>query len=245
MDALGVPTLLLAGGLLAFQAAANVQLSAALGSPFGASTLQLGLGATVLVSAAAAALSLSALARVDRMPAWHLLGGLGSSLYITAGILLVPRLGAVVSFGLFIAGQMLASLLVDGTGWLDLPAKGIHPAGVAGAVAVLAGAGLVVRGATRAGAGRRSGAVALAAWLVLALAAGAGLPVRGQSTRGCEPTSTHRSPPPRSRSSWRRRRWRSCSSPRSRSGGRRPRGRRGCARCPGGAGWAAPAAPST
>ena len=40
-----IPFLLLVGTLLAIQAAANVQLSTATGSPFGASTVQLGIGA--------------------------------------------------------------------------------------------------------------------------------------------------------------------------------------------------------
>ncbi len=46
MEAFAIPFLLFVGALLAVQAAANVQLSTATGSPFGASTLQLGIGAT-------------------------------------------------------------------------------------------------------------------------------------------------------------------------------------------------------
>jgi transporter family-2 protein len=38
---------------------------------------------------------------------------LASALYIVSGIVLFPRLGAVVTVGLFIAGQMLASVLLD------------------------------------------------------------------------------------------------------------------------------------
>src|ERR687893_6744 len=49
MEALAIPSLLIVGGLLALQAAANVQLSTAMGSPFGASTLQLALGALALL----------------------------------------------------------------------------------------------------------------------------------------------------------------------------------------------------
>ena len=54
MEAFAIPFLLFVGALLAVQAAANVQLSTATGSPFGASTLQLGIGA--IPNAAAAAL---------------------------------------------------------------------------------------------------------------------------------------------------------------------------------------------
>jgi uncharacterized membrane protein YdcZ (DUF606 family) len=42
MEALFVPLSLLAGGLLAVQAGANTQLSKATGSPFAATTIQVG-----------------------------------------------------------------------------------------------------------------------------------------------------------------------------------------------------------
>src|ERR687891_596001 len=55
MEALALPFLLLVGSLLALQAAANVQLSTAMTSPFGASALQLGIGAALLVALAVVA----------------------------------------------------------------------------------------------------------------------------------------------------------------------------------------------
>ncbi|MGH2988827.1 MAG: DMT family transporter, partial [Solirubrobacterales bacterium] len=60
MEAFAIPLLLFVGSLLALQAAANVQLSTAMGSPFGASTLQLGIGGALLVALAALAGSLGA-----------------------------------------------------------------------------------------------------------------------------------------------------------------------------------------
>src|SRR5215211_2926948 len=99
MDFLAIPLLLVIGGMLALQAAANVQLSTATGSPFGASTLQLGIAAAILLAAAAAAGTLGAFELVADAEPWQLAGGLGSAVYITAGILLFPRLGAVVSVG--------------------------------------------------------------------------------------------------------------------------------------------------
>jgi transporter family-2 protein len=100
---------------LAVQAGANVQLSAAMRSPFAASTLQLAIGAAVLVVAAAVAGSLGAFGLIGDVRPAELVGGLGSAVYITAGIVLFPRLGAVVTVGFLIAGQMLASLLLSGS----------------------------------------------------------------------------------------------------------------------------------
>ena len=172
MEAIAVPFLLLVGALLALQAAANVQLAGALGSPVGASTLQLGIGAALLLALAAAGGTLGALGLVAEAEGWHLVGGLGSAIYITAGILLFPRLGAVTTVGLFIAGQMLASIALDGTGWLGVPKQALGAATLAGGAAVVAGAATIVRAqSARVGGG--------AAWIALALAAGAALPIQG------------------------------------------------------------------
>ena len=56
---------------------------------------------------AAVAGSLGAPGLFDDAEPLALVGGLGTAVYITAGILLFPRLGALVAVGLFIAGQML------------------------------------------------------------------------------------------------------------------------------------------
>lgn len=178
MEAFAIPFLLLVGGLLALQAAANVQLSGAMTSPFGASTLQLGIGAALLAALAAVAGSLGAFSLLGDAEPWHLLGGLGSAVYITAGILLFPRLGALVAVGLFIAGQMLASLLLDGFGWLGVARDAPGVAALVGAAAVVVGAWLIVHaqagvGALEEAARERTG------WIALALLGGAVLPVQG------------------------------------------------------------------
>jgi bacterial/archaeal transporter family-2 protein len=145
MESLLIPLALLVGGLLAVQAAANLQLSAAVGSPVGASTLQLAIGAVLLTALAAVVGTLAAVGLLPSAEPWHLLGGLGSAIYITAGILLFPRLGALVSVGLFVTGQMLASLVLDSFGLLGLGRTGLDPAAAAGALAVIAGIVIVVR----------------------------------------------------------------------------------------------------
>lgn len=178
MEVLTTLFLLFVGGLLALQAAANVQLSTAMGSPIGASTLQLGIGALLLLAIAGIAGSLGTFALLDEPEPWHLIGGLGSAVYITAGILLFPRLGAVVAVGLFIAGQTLASLVLDAFGWLGVAQNAPDVAGVLGASAVVAGAWLIVRAQ---GGGRQDelGAHRRAGWAAVGLAAGAALPIQG------------------------------------------------------------------
>ena len=170
MEALAVPFLLLVGALLAVQAGANVQLSAAMAHPVGASALQLTIGAALLTVLAGVLGSLGALGALDDVAAWHLVGGLGSAVYITAGILLFPRLGAVMTVGLFIAGQMLVSLALDAGGALGVARTPIGVAEVAGAVAVTGGAALIARS---------QAAPVRWGWSALGLAAGAALPLQG------------------------------------------------------------------
>jgi bacterial/archaeal transporter family-2 protein len=176
LESLAIPLLLMVGSLLALQAAANVQLSAATGSPFGASTLQLGIGALLLLAATAAAGTVGAFGLLADAEPQELLGGLGSALYITSGIMLFPRLGAVVTVGLWITGQMLGSLTLDGFGWLGIERDPLGAGALIGALAVVGGAALLVR----AQGGALDGALrARAGWLALALVAGAALPVQG------------------------------------------------------------------
>lgn len=145
METWAIPWLLLVGGMLAVQAAANVQLSGAMRSPIGASTLQLAVASGLLLAATAAIGTLGAFVELGWVTPWHLLGGLGSAVYITAGILLFPRLGALVTVGLFITGQMAASLVLDTFGWLGVRAEPLYASTVAGVLAVLAGAAVIVR----------------------------------------------------------------------------------------------------
>jgi transporter family-2 protein len=177
MENVLVPLSLLAGGLLPIQAGANAQLSKAVASPMAATTLQLSIGALLLLSIAAAAGSLGALANVGDVPWWHLLGGLASALYIAAGILLFPRLGAVVTVGLFVAGQMLASITLDSFGLLGVAPQPFDIATALGAAAALLGTMAIVKG--QPSAANVPAPQGRTAWMLLALTAGAVLPVQG------------------------------------------------------------------
>ena len=187
---------LLIGGLLAVQAAANLQLTKAVGSPYGGATVQLWVAAGLLVALTVAVGASGALVRLGDVPGWYLLGGLASPLYITSGILLFPRLGALAAGGLFVTGQMLASVALDLTGGIGVPLRPVGVGVVVGSAAVLAGMLLVVRGARipRAAASsvRSRGLTPstvdrgptpdrrpAVGWLLLGLAAGAALPVQG------------------------------------------------------------------
>jgi bacterial/archaeal transporter family-2 protein len=176
MEALFVPLSLLAGGLLAVQAGANNQLSQATGSPFVATTIQVIIAGVLLLTGAAATGTVLAFGSLAGVPWWHATGGVATAIYVASTILLFPRLGAVVTVGLFIAGQMLASLSLDTFGALGVPRQPPQAMTILGSLAVLAGAAAIVLGQKGA---TNDLSLAKVGWILLALLAGAVLPVQG------------------------------------------------------------------
>jgi transporter family-2 protein len=177
METIFIPLALLAGGLLPIQAGANAQLSKSVASPFAATTLQLSVGATVLLLITTLAGSLAALAGLSDVPWWHAIGGLASALYVVSGILLFPRLGAVVTVGLFIAGQMLASVALDASGNLGVAEQPFDIATAAGTGAVLLAIVAIVKGQKRFT--NTPPVASVTGWVLLAFVAGAILPIQG------------------------------------------------------------------
>lgn len=145
MHALLLSAALLVGCLLAVQAAVNLQLNKAVGTPYGASTVQLGVATALLAMLTLVVGGIGAAGLVDDVPAWQLLGGLASPLYITSGILLFPRLGALAAVGLFVTGQMFASLALDLFGIIGVARQQVSLGIVVGALAVLAGITVIIR----------------------------------------------------------------------------------------------------
>jgi transporter family-2 protein len=176
METLFVPISLIAGSLLAVQAGANTQLSKATGSPVAATTIQVTVAGLLLLFVAAATGTIAAVSKLPDVPWWHAIGGLATALYVASTIILFPRLGAIVTVGLYIAGQMLASLGLDTLGVLGIPRQPPAAVPIVGTLAVLAGAAAIVfgqKGATK------ELAVSKTGWILLALIAGAVLPVQG------------------------------------------------------------------
>ena len=176
MNVLFIPLALTAGALLAVQAGANGQLAKATGSPIAATTLQLAVAALLLLAITLFAGGFASLSLLPAAPWWHVIGGTASAFYVISGILLFPRIGAVVSVGLFIAGQILASAALDMFGLLGVPPTGFGFGVACGAAIVMAGAALIVVG--QAGAGSLIGFTQLG-WFAVALFAGAVLPIQG------------------------------------------------------------------
>jgi bacterial/archaeal transporter family-2 protein len=135
-----------AGVLLPVQAGINAQLRSAVGSPLAAALVSflvgtVGLAAVVLLLRESLTLRPAWIAT----PWWYWIGGLIGAGYVVATIVLAPRLGAATMIAAIVAGQMIASLLLDQYGLLGFP---VHPIGgvrVLGAALVIGGVMLVQR----------------------------------------------------------------------------------------------------
>lgn len=176
---LGLAIAVGAGALLALQASVNPRLGRAVGSPLGGATVQLWAAFGLLTAAAALTGAFAALPSLGEADGWQLLGGIASPLYITTGILLVPRLGALATGGVFVAGQVLGSVALDSFGLLGLDRRPFSLGIVLGPALVLAGVLLALRSQGLGGGASARPAVGRIAWVALGLVAGAALPVQG------------------------------------------------------------------
>jgi transporter family-2 protein len=73
------------------------------------------------------------------------LGGLLGAFYVCASIVLTPRLGVATTIGLFLAGQVIASIVIDQFGWFGVPVQQASIPRILGAVLIVVGVAIVQR----------------------------------------------------------------------------------------------------
>ena len=76
---------------------------------------------------------------------WHWVGGVLGAVFVTAVTFLAPRLGAVTMVGLVIAGQMIASVLLDHYGLLGFAHKPLSLMRLVGVFMLISGVMLIRR----------------------------------------------------------------------------------------------------
>ncbi|HMH54974.1 MAG TPA: DMT family transporter [Gemmatimonadales bacterium] len=137
---------LAAGVLLPVQAGVNAQLRSVVGSPVTAALVSFLVGTAGLGTAAVILRAPTALRAAWAVsPWWFWIGGLIGALYVVATIVLAPRLGAATLVAAVVAGQMVASLLLDQYGLLGFPTHPMNGLRVLGAALVIVGVILVQR----------------------------------------------------------------------------------------------------
>ncbi|MGH6865965.1 MAG: DMT family transporter [Methyloceanibacter sp.] len=134
------------GGLVALQAPINAEAATRLGNPLAAATMSFCAGTILLIVITALFASRSTdLGALGAMPLYMLMGGgILGALYVTANLVLAPKIGIAALMALGIAGQLAAALLIDRLGLFDLAERGLTTGRVGGTLLVLVGA-LMVR----------------------------------------------------------------------------------------------------
>lgn len=137
---------ILAGMLLPIQAGLNALLTKRLGHPLHSAAVSFCVGTAGLITLCLLIrIPVPDLTSLSWKTSWLLLGGLMGAAYVTATILLAPRLGATAMIGLIVAGQLAASVLLDHYGLIGFPVRPATVAKIIGIALIAAGVSLVLR----------------------------------------------------------------------------------------------------
>ena len=134
----------LVGALLAMQPLLNARVAGAAGhAVYGALFSVLVSSLSLLTVVLVLRLPLPDLRGIASQPPWALTGGIIGALVVLSALIATPRLGAATTVMLFLAGQLLCSLLLDHYGVLGVPEHPINLARVLGVVCLIAGVILI------------------------------------------------------------------------------------------------------
>jgi transporter family-2 protein len=137
---------LLAGFAFPFQAGINAHLKLWLGHPILAAFMSFLVG-TLLLLIFPLILSIPPppLSTLRQIPWWGWAGGILGAFSITSSIVLAPKLGAAVMLATIVAGQMIASLVLDHYGLIGFRILPVGPWRLLGVVLVVTGVWLIQR----------------------------------------------------------------------------------------------------
>ena len=144
--ALGLASALV-GAMLATQPVINAELNRHVGSPLWAGVASISISWVFLGGLAATGVwGWPRLGRLVEAPPWVVVGGVVGAVFVVASLWLAPRIGAAAFFSWFVAGQLVAALLMDHFGLMNLPQEPISLVRLAGVALAIAGAILVKLG---------------------------------------------------------------------------------------------------
>ena len=103
----------LAGAMLPMQAGLNARIGKIIESPIHASFISFCVGAIGLLAYILATKQHFQHSQIKNIPPEAWTSGLLGAFYVTVVILAFPRLGAALTFGLIVAGQLLLSVTLD------------------------------------------------------------------------------------------------------------------------------------
>jgi transporter family-2 protein len=130
--------------MLPIQFGINAQLANWVDSPLRATFVSFAVGTAALTIVMLAAYrDWPPVDRISGAPWWVWIGGLLGAFYVLGSIVAAPKLGAATLVAVILAGQAVASLLVDHFGWVGFQENPVTPGRIAGIVLVGLGVALV------------------------------------------------------------------------------------------------------
>ena len=133
-----------AGVMIPFQAGINTQLAQLVGSPIRAAFVSFVVGMLALLALSAFVMKpLPSGERLAGAPWWLWTGGLFGAFYVAGNIFSAPKLGAATLIAAIVAGQSMASLLIDEYGLVGFKEHHVTPGRLVGMALVLGGVALV------------------------------------------------------------------------------------------------------
>jgi bacterial/archaeal transporter family-2 protein len=137
---------LIAGAMMPTQAAINNKLAFHVESPVLSAFISFGVGVAALFTyIVITGIPLSNLSLAKNAPPVAWLGGLCGAFFVTAVVIVVPRLGVALTFSILILGQMLATLPIDHFGFLGTVVKQINVPRIIGVILIIVGVFIVRR----------------------------------------------------------------------------------------------------
>ena len=137
---------LAAGAMMPTQAATNNKMALVVDSPILSAFISFFIGTIALfIYVLITGVPLGNLANAKEAPAIAWIGGLLGAFFVTAAVILVPRLGIAMTFSLIIAGQMIVTLIIDHFGLLGVPVREVSLTRIGGILLITAGVVVIRR----------------------------------------------------------------------------------------------------
>ena len=131
---------LFVGFLLPVQVGINAELARFVNSPLLAALVTFVVGALcLLASVVLLKVPLPAIGKFVAMPVWVWGGGLIGAAVVLGSILAGPKIGMLALVGLLLAGQLIASVLMDHFGWFGFPIQKMSEARWLGILLLMGG----------------------------------------------------------------------------------------------------------
>lgn len=131
---------MVAGAMVPFQAGANAALGRGLGHPLWGTMISLAVSVIcILPVMLAMRVSVPTFANLAGAPKWIWIGGAVGVFYITAALLVAPKLGAASFITAVIAGQMIASVSIDYFGLMGFAEKQLTAPRLVGIALIIIG----------------------------------------------------------------------------------------------------------